>query len=92
MLIARDARLIGRSVPPPCCSGAGAASSGHVSDILYLSTTHVGAYAIAMPIHATIKHQQASENQRGASRVRMRIETEGSLDGGEGTAVVIHNL
>ncbi|MGL3819467.1 helix-turn-helix domain-containing protein [Sphingopyxis sp. R3-92] len=92
MLIARDARLIGRSVPPPCCYGAGAASSGYVSDILYLSTTHVGAYAIAMPIHATIEHQQASENQRGASRVRMRIETEGSLDDGEGTAVVIHNL
>ncbi|OWQ95323.1 helix-turn-helix domain-containing protein [Sphingopyxis witflariensis] len=45
-----------------------------------------------MPIHATIEHQKTSEGQRGAARVRVRIEAQGSLDGGEGAAVVIHNL
>ena len=45
-----------------------------------------------MPIHATIEQQPESENQRGAARVRMRIEAPSSLDQGDGTAVVIHNL
>lgn len=45
-----------------------------------------------MPIHATIEPQDVSESHRAAPRVRMRIEASGSLDNGEGTTVVIHNL
>ncbi len=49
-----------------------------------------------MPIHATIEQQEISVGQRGAARMRMRLEAPGSLTGsldrGAGTTVVIHNL
>lgn len=45
-----------------------------------------------MPIHATLEAQTKTDSQRGAARMRMRIEASGSLGSGEGTTVVIHNL
>jgi transcriptional regulator with XRE-family HTH domain len=45
-----------------------------------------------MPIHATLESEKNTESQRGAARMRMRIEASGSLGIGEGTIVVIHNL
>jgi len=45
-----------------------------------------------MPIHAMIEEQQTADAQRGAARMHMRFEAPGSLDGSEGTMVVIHNL
>jgi transcriptional regulator with XRE-family HTH domain len=45
-----------------------------------------------MPIHAMIEKQQTAGAKRGASRIHMRFEAPGSLDGSEGTVVVIHNL
>lgn len=45
-----------------------------------------------MPINATIEEQEISGSRRGAARMRMRLETPGSLDRGEGATVVIHNL
>ncbi len=45
-----------------------------------------------MPIHATLEAQTNTGSQRGAARMRMRIEASGSLGTGEGTIVIIHNL
>ena len=45
-----------------------------------------------MPIHAMIEKEQAAGAERGAARMHMRFEAAGSLDGSEGTVVVIHNL
>ncbi len=45
-----------------------------------------------MSIHATLEVQKKGGSQRGAARMRMRIEAAGSLGSGEGTTVVIHNL
>lgn len=44
-----------------------------------------------MPIHAMIE-QEKDAGARGAARMHMRLETLGSLDGQQGTAVIIHNL
>ncbi|MDO9366970.1 MAG: helix-turn-helix domain-containing protein [Sphingopyxis sp.] len=45
-----------------------------------------------MAIHATLESQTNTGSQRGAARMRMRIEASGSLGTGEGAVVVIHNL
>lgn len=45
-----------------------------------------------MPIHATIEPSRHTGTQRGAERMRIRIETPGSFASGETTTVVIHNL
>jgi transcriptional regulator with XRE-family HTH domain len=46
-----------------------------------------------MPIHAMIEQEKGADaGARGAARMHMRLETSGSLDGQQGTAVIIHNL
>lgn len=45
-----------------------------------------------MPIHAMIEQEQTAGAKRGAARMHMRFEAAGSLDGSDGTIVVIHNL
>lgn len=45
-----------------------------------------------MPIHGMLEPQNPAGGQRGDERVRMRLEAPGSLEQGEGTTVVIHNL
>ena len=46
-----------------------------------------------MPIHAMIEQEKGADaGARGAARMHMRLETLGSLDGQQGTAVIIHNL
>lgn len=45
-----------------------------------------------MPIHATLEAQENAVRQRGAARMRLRIEAPGTLTGGKGATVVIHNL
>lgn len=45
-----------------------------------------------MPIHAMIEQEQGADETRGAARMHMRFEATGSLDGRQGTVVIIHNL
>lgn len=45
-----------------------------------------------MPIHAMIEQEKGADGSRAAVRMHMRLETSGSLDGDEGTSVIIHNL
>ncbi len=45
-----------------------------------------------MPIHAMIEKQGTVGSARGAPRMHLRFEAPGSVDGSQGTVVVIHNL
>ena len=45
-----------------------------------------------MPIHAMIEKQGTAGSARGAPRMHLRFEAPGSVDGSQGTVVVIHNL